>query len=97
MTAVHEMRNTLDRMVALLRLGEPSTFPRSLEQAVSRLESDLPYSVHRILSLYGGMGSLNDVVLYRGNQLLVEENNEFDVLRSKLYDLCLKVRAETEG
>ncbi|WP_411675538.1 DUF6966 domain-containing protein [Achromobacter insolitus] len=40
------------------------------------------------LSLYGGGGSLNDVVLYRDGKVLVAENGEFDLLRSKLYEIC---------
>ena len=40
--------------------------------------------------MYGGMGSLNDIVLYVNGRLSIEENNEFDVLRAQLYDLCKK-------
>jgi hypothetical protein len=35
-----------------------------------------------------GMGSLNDLILYRNGTLLVNENNELDALRSQLYELC---------
>lgn len=47
-------------------------------------------TVGRILALFGGMGSLNDLILCKNNVPLVKENNEFGALRSRLYDLCHK-------
>ncbi|WP_373429143.1 DUF6966 domain-containing protein [Achromobacter aegrifaciens] len=42
------------------------------------------------LSMYGGSGSINDVVLYQDGKVLVAENCEFDCLRSRLYEMCKK-------
>lgn len=42
----------------------------------------------QIISTFGGMGSLNDVVLYKSGQPLIAENTEFDELRSQLFRLC---------
>ncbi|QND84420.1 Uncharacterized protein ChrSV_2193 [Chromobacterium vaccinii] len=42
----------------------------------------------KILSMYGGMGSLNDLILYKDGQPLVKENVELDSLRVKLHTLC---------
>jgi len=46
-----------------------------------------------ILSLYGGMGSLNDLVLYIEGVPDVKINDEFDVLRAAVYDLCYSPRS----
>ncbi|WP_425319215.1 DUF6966 domain-containing protein [Chromobacterium violaceum] len=40
------------------------------------------------LSLYGGMGSLNDLILYKDGQPLAKENVELDSFRIKLHALC---------
>ena len=42
----------------------------------------------RIASLYGGMGSLNDVFLQKDGLPHVAENKEFDRLRKHLLDLA---------
>jgi hypothetical protein len=42
----------------------------------------------KILSLYGGMGSLNDLILQKNNVVFVNENDDFDILKSKLFNLC---------
>lgn len=41
--------------------------------------------------MYGGMGSLNDIVLYKNGQPLIAENDEFDALRTELYNLCREI------
>ncbi|WP_443217022.1 DUF6966 domain-containing protein [Pseudomonas sp. GM55] len=42
----------------------------------------------QLTSLYGGMGSINDVVLYENAKPLLDENNELQALLSDLYELC---------
>jgi hypothetical protein len=42
--------------------------------------------VRDIISIYNGMGSFSDLVLYKNNQLCIEENNKFDQLRHDLYN-----------
>ncbi len=39
------------------------------------------------LSFYGGMGSLNDLVLYRNGKVLMDENDELAQLRRDLFNL----------
>ncbi|MFJ5366598.1 DUF6966 domain-containing protein [Pectobacterium punjabense] len=40
-----------------------------------------------LLGLYGGMGSLNDLLLYKDDVLLFDENEEFDCLRAEVFNL----------
>ena len=79
-------------MIELLRVGGLNNLARSFEQIVGNLDNDASGAANQILGSYGGMGSLNDIVLYAGSRPLAKENNEFDALRSKLYDLCLELR-----
>ncbi len=39
---------------------------------------------------FGGMGSFNDIVLYRDGSPLIQENDELDELRTQLYELIFK-------
>jgi hypothetical protein len=46
----------------------------------------------RIESLYGGMGSFDDLVLHKNNIPLIEENNQLELLKNDLYIECIKIR-----
>ena len=43
----------------------------------------------RILSIYGGMGSFSDLVLFREMKVLIKENEYLDELRRELYNEAL--------
>ncbi|HEY2567140.1 MAG TPA: hypothetical protein VGH95_05500 [Candidatus Aquirickettsiella sp.] len=43
-----------------------------------------------IKKLYGGAGTLNDVVLHKDRKPLIEENNQLEKLLNELYDECNK-------
>ncbi|WP_413081217.1 DUF6966 domain-containing protein [Yersinia thracica] len=49
---------------------------------------DYNQAVYKIFSLYSGMGSLNDFVLYKNGQILQDENGTFDELRDYFHELC---------
>lgn len=88
MKNIQEIEGTLARMAELLRLGGVPDWAAALETVKHEITVDQSAALAKIVSMYGGMGSLNDLVLYKGIQPLVRENNEFDGLRSKLYQLC---------
>lgn len=79
---------TLKRMIELLRVGgDVEGWAAALEGIRADFHSDPKYASSKLVSMYGGMGSLNDLVLYSDGQALVVENNEFDMLRTRLYEL----------
>lgn len=89
MQTVHqECHIILARMTGLLRLGNLTDWADGLERLGYKMVGDPDATTVRILSLYGGMGSLNDLVLYKDGAVLSKENVELDDLRSRLYDLC---------
>jgi len=70
----------------LAGVGEPGR-AKSFKAFADRLESNDDVAVYRdIISLYGGAGSFNDLVLYRDGKICMEENNELDRLRTGLYN-----------
>lgn len=87
MKSLSDIEMILTRMIELLRIGAFNDWAVALEKLKAGFESDPGRASLKLLSMYGGMGSLNDVVLYKDGQPLVSENNELDSLRSQLYDL----------
>ena len=77
----------LIRMVELLRQSEQAQWADALAR-IQQNQEDCNAVRNAILALFGGAGSLNDVVLSKDVRPLVQENAEFDQLRSKLYELC---------
>lgn len=88
MINVQEIQATLARMAELLHLGGIYNWADALEKLKNEIIQDPAAASAKILSMYGGMGSLNDLIIYRNGQPLTRENNELDALRSKLHALC---------
>ena|SRR6266478_2826240 len=85
---VQEIELVLTRMAELLRLGSRGNWANALEKHRSALSTDPTATASGILRMFGGMGSLNDVVLYKDGQPMANENSELAALGSRLYDLC---------
>lgn len=81
---------TMTRMSALLRVGDRNEWAERLDEYRVALPYDYDFTLSQIIGLYGGMGSLTDIVLYREGQPLIDENNEFAELRTRLYELCMQ-------
>ncbi|WP_250479322.1 MULTISPECIES: hypothetical protein [unclassified Caballeronia] len=88
MMDIRQIEAVLSKMRDLLRIGGLRDWADALDSCVLDLPVDPSGVRMRIVSMYGGMGSLNDVVSYRNGQPLIRENNELDDLRSELYRLC---------
>ena len=91
MNDINNIENTLVKMIDLLRLSGVNNWADALKSTSEELATRPVQVASKILSMYGGMGSLNDVILYDNGQPLSKENTEFDSLRTSLYDLCQKL------
>jgi len=59
----------------------------TFKKIIKELEISNDNSVSRqILSIYGGMGSFSDLVLYKDGVVCISENNVLDNLRNGLYN-----------
>lgn len=85
------MEIVLKRMAELLRLSSRDDWASALEKFREEIGNSPNGTVAKILAMYGGMGSLNDLILYRNGQPLIAENVELDALRSELYRLCHEI------
>lgn len=92
MSKIDRISSILKRMNELALRGNSGNVAASLERAAARVENDNREEINAIIGMYGGMGSLNDVILYEGNKPLFAENEEFDALRTELYELCQSLR-----
>jgi len=87
MTNIDEIRSVLLRMSELLLLSGLDDWAHELIRLARKADSGYFAVRPDIRQMYGGMGSLNDVVLYKSGRVLQQENDEFDVLRERLYEL----------
>ncbi|MBX8547682.1 hypothetical protein K5D53_23920 [Pseudomonas cichorii] len=88
MSEYERILSVLEEMAALLDLAEIKDWSEALRRMRSYDESEASVLYNTVLRMYGGSGSLNDIVLYRGGKVLLHENDKFDELRSELYLLC---------
>ncbi|QCP54403.1 hypothetical protein FAZ95_36345 [Trinickia violacea] len=87
MASVKEICSVLIRMSGLLLFCDLEDWACVLIQFANRVEEGCPVVRAEILRLFGGMGSLNDLVLHKDGHVLNDENEVFDALRERLYEL----------
>ena len=85
--------SVLDKIVDLLVTAGEENWSNAFINLRDRVEvakgGDSKNPRADILRVYGGMGSFNDLVLYRQGQPLINENRKLDVLRSELFKLLI--------
>ncbi|NWC93016.1 MULTISPECIES: DUF6966 domain-containing protein [unclassified Pseudomonas] len=86
LTKIMEIMN---RISELLRVSDEDEWALRIDEYRIELPKDTTYVLSKIAALYGGMGSLNDIVLYRNGQPMIAENNELHKLRSELHERCV--------
>lgn len=84
-----EIKEILSEMAFLLADCNVNDWSNILLRLHSYIDDDPQDAIYRILNLYGGMGSLNDLVLCKNGQILQTENDIFDELRTRLYELSV--------
>ena len=87
MTNYLEIKSALGRMAELLQAGGHPDWALALEKLIAQVDDDPSKACATIVGMFGGMGSLNDLVLYKGEVPLRQENQELDDLRSQLFSL----------
>ena len=91
MTSVSEFQSVVDRIADLLLESGLVNKAHALRRISDMASRDIAEAAESAKSLYGGSGSLSDIVLYAGNRPLVAENNELDGLRQVLHRMCMDV------
>lgn len=80
-----KIQNILCEMEEILSHAELTSWAIRI-RSINNLISTQPVEAKsEIFSLFGGMGSLSDVILYKDGHPLLEENNRLQILRENLY------------
>lgn len=77
-----------------LRDGNSAHWAEQVARCADIVEQSDSYGLDRFLGLFGGMGSLNDVVLHRDDVLLDHENNELHRLLNEAFELARRLKRE---
>ncbi len=91
MSELTDLFGALLRVVAIL-LRHNSSWANSITTVAAGLaeaenEPDRQIALRKLLSMYGGMGSFNDLVI-QSSSGVSPDNNELDELRSRVYALA---------
>ena len=101
-TKSYKMIKIIERIVELLGISdEPDSiyYHDFLVYIFGELKKphELNKIAENILSVYGGMCTFGDVVIYKNGEYLKEEHREFDKLRTKLFIQCEEAIEEARG
>lgn len=97
---VARLAGTLEAMAALLKLHDYNGWVEQVERCRSSIAQSDYHGVDRLLRLYGGMGSLNDVVLQSGGIAPREDKERFNTLRTDAWkdaNALARDRAREDG
>lgn len=88
MTDHLEIEKIIDLIIELLKDTDQSDWLLPLLNAKGMLPTNPNDAKRKIISMFGGMGSFSDLVLYKHGHLLADESNKLFSLSSMLYESC---------
>jgi hypothetical protein len=77
MKNISETTVNMARIAQLLRDGNEHAWAATMDRYREQLPQDIPEARYHIMRLFGGMGSISDVVLYREGHLLTPKTTNF--------------------
>ena len=85
-----QINEIIQKIKPLLKYAEEQHWLQYFDNIECELESDDKTNAIKLLkmSFQGGMGSFSDLVLHKNGIPLIEENNELEKLKDKLFDTC---------
>jgi hypothetical protein len=96
MTLHPEVQALLDDLRSLERLlaRHDEFWAAHIRASADEIAHSDAHGLRRLLGLFGGMGSLNDLVLQQGGTPLLAENDELDALRTSAWEKAYALRRE---
>ncbi|MDE9544253.1 hypothetical protein KKI93_20455 [Xenorhabdus bovienii] len=82
---MRKIEKILEEISILLEQNLVSDWARHIDKLRYRMNIEPDEAIADIKRLFGGMGSLNDLVLSKNGVPLKDENNKLDELRKELY------------
>lgn len=88
-----ELEDHLMRAAELLSEHGQEPWARELARLAHEFRHDPEEAARQTLGLFGGAGSLVDVVLYRDGHVALDANQALDDLRHEIFATCRRIRA----
>ena len=89
---VQALSAALHELEAYLRIHDGPHWASQVARCATWIDESDHYGVQRFLELFGGAGSLNDLVLHRDGTWLVAENDHLQTLIGRAYTLADSLR-----
>lgn len=82
---IESLELIIEKLIALFEEFDLRIWEKSYKNMLLCLQEDSDYAKYQLRISFGGMGSINDLILHRDGIPLIEENNYLNELRNKLY------------
>lgn len=96
-TDMTEIKYILDNIIEVLSSVDEPDWLRVLQSFRERAELPTIREKESLLSdiirIYGGMGSFNDLVLYKNDEIMINETTHLDELRRRLFEIATNKRS----
>jgi hypothetical protein len=91
---VQTFANLLHEIKAMLSEHGEVHWAEQITGCLSSVEQSDAFGLRRFLSFFGGMGSLNDILLHRNGTLLTSENEQLHGLLGRAWELGSRLSRE---
>jgi hypothetical protein len=93
---VQALSDVMHELELLLRDQGQAHWADNVLRCVRSIDQSDAYGLRSFLALFGGMGSLNDVALWRDGVMLDAENDRLRGLTSKAWDVASRLVREIQ-
>jgi hypothetical protein len=83
-----EIKEIMTKIIIILLDAGMADWSAAITKLSHEMDVDPDCAKKKVLRLYGGMGSFNDIIIYKNGELLVKKTNEFYELKMNLFELC---------
>ncbi len=91
---VQALLEAMRKLESLLERNGEDFWSGRVRQAADTVARSDAYGLTQFLDLFGGMGSLDDLVLHKSGQPLEAENKRLDTSRSNAWNLADRLKRE---
>ncbi|WP_378949859.1 DUF6966 domain-containing protein [Mesorhizobium sp. ANAO-SY3R2] len=93
---VQALLNAMRELESLLERNGEDIWSISVKRAADTVARTDAHGLTQLLGLFGGMGSLDDLVLHKDGLPLVSENERLNTLRSNAWGLATRLKREID-
>lgn len=91
---VQALSDAMRELEQLLRDHDQSFWADQIARCLQSIDRSDAYGLQSFLALFGGMGSLNDLVLSRDGVTLRDENDRLQMLTTRAWEIASRLQKE---